>query len=78
MCVKLMQGRVHARRGRWLGLTKEQIDEKYPGDMDNFDKDPTVNIPIMRMRMRVRMHSGDVILALTKCWDTHLGCDIHT
>lgn len=28
-------------RGRWLGLTKDQIDEKFPGDMDNFSQDPT-------------------------------------
>lgn len=28
-------------RGRWLGLTKEMVDEKYPGDLAKFAADPT-------------------------------------
>jgi len=28
-------------RGRWLGLTREQIESNFPGDLDNFAKDPS-------------------------------------
>ena len=28
-------------RGRWLGLTKEQVEEKYPGDLASYAADPT-------------------------------------
>ena len=31
------------QRGRWLGKTKDQINEEFPGDLDNFAKDPTWN-----------------------------------
>ncbi|EKX44410.1 hypothetical protein GUITHDRAFT_109531 [Guillardia theta CCMP2712] len=27
-------------RGRWLGLTKEQVREKFPGDLEKFQEDP--------------------------------------
>eukprot|EP00287_Rhodomonas_sp_CCMP768_P002796 CAMPEP_0196732674 /NCGR_PEP_ID=MMETSP1091-20130531/12013_1 /TAXON_ID=302021 /ORGANISM="Rhodomonas sp., Strain CCMP768" /LENGTH=253 /DNA_ID=CAMNT_0042075979 /DNA_START=3 /DNA_END=760 /DNA_ORIENTATION=- len=28
-------------RGRWLGLTKPMVDEKFPGDLQSFAQDPT-------------------------------------
>jgi len=31
------------QRGRWLGMTKEQIDAQFPGDLKNFAEDPTWN-----------------------------------
>ena len=29
------------QRGRWLGKTRDQINDEFPGDLENFAKDPT-------------------------------------
>lgn len=37
----MRHGHREVDRGRWLGLTREQIESKFPGDLENFAKDPS-------------------------------------